>query len=211
MAKVGVGRLLRAVGKRIGPRSVKQAIWDREHAAGQWDWANDATRPSRQRDIVYEVLDRYSAGLDILDLGCGNGFAGRMISDTFQQYFGVDISSVAVEDARKNFAKDPQRGPKCLFETADVFTFVPPHPFGIIVFSDCLYYFPMYKVKKLLRRYCEHLASGGMFMVRLHDKDRYRDIVEHIERTYQVLEKVVREDSLGVVLVFRPGTRGAGV
>src|SRR5215475_12589195 len=119
-------KLIRAVGKRIGPQSVKQAIWDREHAGGQWDWAKDATRPQRQRDILYDVLDRYSKGHDILDLGCANGYTGRVITDHFREYFGVDVSNVAVEAARRDFATDPDRGPKSRFMTADIVSFVPP-------------------------------------------------------------------------------------
>ena len=197
-------KLMRAVGKRIGPRSVKQAIWDREHAQGQWDWDRDSTRFQRQRDIAYEVLDQYGADAEILDLGCGDGYTGRMIASHFREYFGVDISEVAVNAARRDLAEDSERGPKSHFETGDILTFVPPKKFSIILFSDCLPYFTLPQVKRALGRYSDFLATDGIFVVRLFDRDKYRDIVEHIEGVYRVVERVIRADSAGVVLTFAP-------
>jgi SAM-dependent methyltransferase len=199
-------RRLLAVGKRIGPRSLKQAIWDREHSRGQWDWDRDVNRPLRQRDIVYEVLEGNCADASILDLGCSNGYTGRMIAGNFREYFGLDISEVAIEAARRDFATDPERGPKSRFETGDILNFIPPKKFSIILFSDCLPYFPFPQVKRILRRYSEFLVPDGIFVVRLYDRNKYRAIVEHIEGAYRVVGKVSRGDSDGLVLTFVPST-----
>jgi SAM-dependent methyltransferase len=199
-----IKKLLHAVGKRIGPRSVKQAIWDREHAQGQWDWSRDTARQSRARDIAYEVLDRHSADADILDLGCGDGYSAGMIASHFREYFGVDISEVAVAAARRSLAEDPKRGLRSRFEAGDILTYVPPKQFSIILFSDCLPYFALPQVRRILRRYSAFLAAGGIFVVRLYDREKYRFIAEHIEDAYRVTERVVREDSAGVVLAFVP-------
>lgn len=200
-----IEKLLHAVGKRIGPRSVKQAIWDREHAQGQWDWSRDTTRQSRPRDIAYEVLDRHSAGANILDLGCGDGYSARMIAPHFREYFGVDISAVAVEAARRSLDGDPERALKTRFEDGDILTYVPSAKFSIILFSDCLPYFALPQVRRILRSYSAFLAPDGIFVVRLYDREKYRFIAEHIESAYRVIERVVREDSAGVVLTFAPG------
>jgi SAM-dependent methyltransferase len=197
-------KAIRAVGKRMGPRSVKQAIWDREHAQGQWDWAQDLARPLRQRDIVYEVLDRYSSDACILDLGCGNGYSGRMITSQYREYFGVDVSEVAVDAARRDFNQDPERGPKSHFESNDILTFVPTKKFSVILLSDCLPYFALHQVKRILQRYGAFLDSNGVFVVRLYDREKYHGIVEHIEGAYRVLDNVTRADSAGVVLTFIP-------
>jgi SAM-dependent methyltransferase len=205
MLETKIEKLIHAVGKRIGPRSVKQAIWDREHAQGQWDWTRDTTRESRPRDIAYEVLDRHSPGADILDLGCGDGYSARMIAGHFHEYFGIDISAVAVETARRRLADDPERAQKSHFEASDILTYVPPKKFSIILFSDCLPYFALPQVKRILRRYSGFLGTEGIFVVRLYDREKYRYIAEHIESAYRVTERVVRDDSAGVVLAFLPG------
>jgi len=197
-------RLIHALGKRIGTQSVKQAIWDREHAQGQWDWALDTSRTQRQRDIVYEILDQHSEGCDILDLGCANGYTGRMIANHFREYFGVDVSKVAVEAARRALDRDPERGLKTRFATGDILSFVPPKKFSIILLSDCLYYFPFHQIKEILYRYSAFLAANGVFVVRLHDRKKSQIIVEHIEDAYSVLEKATRDDSAAVVLTFVP-------
>lgn len=197
-------KLIDAVGKRIGPQFVKQRIWDREHASGHWDWTQDPTRPLRQRDIAYEVLDRLSAGLDIMDLGCGDGYTCGAIAAHYREYLGVDISRIAVERATQHIAQDPERGPKSRFETGDILAFVAPKKFSIILFSDCLQYFVTFQVKRILERYSQFLAPDGVLIARLCDRNKYGEIVTHIETNYQVIEEVTRGDSAGVVLVLRP-------
>ncbi len=199
-----------AVVKRIGTASLKQRIWDREHASGHWDWRQDPSRPMRERDIAYEALDRHSAGLDILDLGCGDGYTCGAIAGHFREYLGVDISKVAAENAERRLAQDPVRGQKSHFQAGDILSYVPPKLFSIILFSDCLQYFPGYQVKRILRRYSEYLKPDGLLMVRLCDREKYREIILHIKNEYQVLESLTREDSAGVVLTFVPSRNGQG-
>jgi SAM-dependent methyltransferase len=210
-------KLFDAVAKRIGPASAKRRIWDHEHASGHWDWTKDPSRSIGKVDIAYEALDRRSAGLDILDLGCGDGYTCGAIAGHFREYLGVDISKLATEHARERISQDPEKGPKSQFEAGDIVTFVPPKKFSVILFSECLYYFPGYQVKHILQRYSQFLEPEGLLIVRLCDRNKYRSIVTHIENNFCVLETLIRENNAGVVLTFVPqgiesrlSSRGAG-
>lgn len=49
----------------------------------------------------YIIRNWLGAGLRILDVGCGDGPFGRLCIDLGCSYVGVDISSVAIENAKK--------------------------------------------------------------------------------------------------------------
>ena len=201
--------ILNAVLKRWGAASTKRRIWDAEYKSGKWHHLDPNDRAEAQRDLIYKALERYSEAASILDLGCGTASTAVELRAEYASYLGVDISEIAIEQATKVIKQDLQRSLKARFEVSDILRFGPEGTFNVILFRECLYYFPRYEVKTMLEHYSRFLAPGGVFIVRFHDRRKYESLVSLIEREYEVAERLAPASATEVVLVFRPRKHSA--
>lgn len=195
--------VIKALLKRWGPPAVKKRIWDREFANGKWDYMDAATRAKAERDFVFDVIERYSPGADILDLGCGSGSTGLELTEGYRSYVGVDVSEVAIAKAAATPCSDSRKATN-QYLVGDVLTFTPAGRYSIIVFRESLYYCPEKGIASLLNRYADYLNPGGVFIVRLHDRVKYQRIIQIIESAYHVGERVAASGGKSIVLVFSP-------
>lgn len=198
-------RAIHAFIKRWCSPILKQHVWDREYASGKWDFL-DGKNGSISRDTILDVIERYATGGDVLDLGCGAGATGTEIAPVYRSYLGVDISAVAIAKAN-SLAQAAARQVKNSYVTGDILTFVPAGLFTVILFRESLYYFPLRKIEHMLARYCGFLAGDGVFIVRLHDRERYGEIERLIDSRYTVCERVLPPSGEGIILVFGPQPR----
>jgi len=152
------------------------------------------------------VIEKYSEGLDILDLGCGTGATGLEIADRYRKYVGVDVSEVAVTKAT-SVVQEQAKQSKMKYMVGDVLSFVPNAMFSIILFRESLYYCPDRNVEALLRRYSGYLSPGGVFIVRLHDRVRYDGLVQTIESSFSIQERIAPTGGKAIVLVFSPAQK----
>ncbi len=87
--------------------------------------------------------------LNILDLGCGNGwFTGQLSKDFNHNYFCVDVNLKELEQAARVFDKE-----NITFIYADIFSIsLPTNVFDIVIINSALQYFPNISVlmKELL-------------------------------------------------------------
>jgi ubiquinone/menaquinone biosynthesis C-methylase UbiE len=85
-----------------------------------------------------EYLSHKTSKLNILDLGCGNGwFTGQLSKDFNHNYFGVDINLNELEQAARVFNNDNTR-----FIYADIFsTSLPANTFDVVIINSALQYF----------------------------------------------------------------------
>jgi len=197
-------KILNAVLKRWGATSTKQRIWDAEYQSGKWQHLDPRDRSGIQRDLIYQSLERYSEGTSILDLGCGTASTAAELRSDYASYLGVDISEIAIAQGREIIARDPERAHKTHFAVSDIFDFVPGGQFNVILFRECLYYFPKQTAREVLEHYCQFLVPGGVFVVRLHDRKKYDPLVRLIEREYEVAECLAPSGATEIVLVFQP-------
>lgn len=195
--------ILNAVLKRWGAASTKQRIWDDEYKSGKWHHLDPAERAGVRRDLIYEVLDRYTEGANILDLGCGTASTALELNSDYLTYLGVDISEIAIAQASEAVNRHAQLTHKTYFVVSDILRFVPDGRFGVILFRECLYYFPRYEVKAMLDHYAGFLSPSGVFVVRFHDRSKYETLVSMITREYEVVERLAPEFATEIVLVFR--------
>jgi SAM-dependent methyltransferase len=181
-----------------GTAAAKRATWNSEFAEGRWDYI--AETPG---DCVYGFVEKYAAGGDILDLGCGSGNTGNELDDSaYRSYTGVDVSDVAIQKAVDRTSLNG-RAAKNRYVRADVVAYRPQGTYRVVLFRESLYYVPRRAIVGVLQRCRRHLADDGAIVVRLCDRERYRDICELVRRGFDVLEEFRPDDSGTVVLVFR--------
>jgi 2-polyprenyl-3-methyl-5-hydroxy-6-metoxy-1,4-benzoquinol methylase len=140
-----------------GPTGIDQATWDREYAAGEWAKLGKLDEMPR-----YALVAGYSrtigSNASVLDVGCGEGhLANWLFQDGKRRYVGIDLSSVAIQQARARVS------PEARFEVADATTFDPGDRFDIIVLNEVLYY--MDQPEQVVERYEDFLNPGGVFII----------------------------------------------
>ncbi len=195
-------RIIAEIMKRWGPQKAKQRIWDSEYASGRWDYLSKFTgRVVGAKDPVYMFLDKYCPGAAVLDLGCGSGFTVLEMTDAFREYVGIDISSVAIEKAKAAVQNDLSRAQKSRFLVSDIANFAPDREFSVILFRESIYYFPL---RELLNHYCSYLAPGGVFIIRLYNRHKFKRIVDFLETNFHILEQHAPEDSAEIIIVCSP-------
>jgi 2-polyprenyl-6-hydroxyphenyl methylase/3-demethylubiquinone-9 3-methyltransferase len=126
---------------------------------------------------------------------------------SYREYTGVDISDIALNTAVARTAGVRERTTR--FVVADILRYEPDRKYDVILFRDSLYYVSLRSIRNVLCRYSAWLSPGGVFVVRLYGRDRYRPIVDIIENEFQTVETALSEESHAVVLVFRQARAGA--
>lgn len=181
-------------------------MWDAEYASGKWQYQRLGPN-NEDIEPIYEFVERYGTHGTILDLGCGSGMTALEMRNTFDSYLGVDVSDVAVLNARIALAKDSSRADKVKFLTADISSFETDGNFSVILFRESIYYVPGHVIKTMLDRYRRNLAPRGVFIVRICDRERFKAIIQLIEANFRIEETLAPEDSTMTIMVFRPGTQ----
>jgi len=191
--------VLRRMLQQYGTSDLKKRLWNREFARGRWDCPE-----RRPGDCVYPYVEKYARGGSILDLGCGSGNTGSELdATTYRHYTGVDISTVAIENARRR-TEGKSAPDRSRYVQSDIFSYVPTQPYDVILFQDSIYYVPWRKITAMLDRYSKYLNEGGVFIVRMWDEsDKYRSVLDIIESAFEVVEKHLAEGPKAVVLIFR--------
>jgi SAM-dependent methyltransferase len=104
-----------------------------------------------------------------LDLGCGLGVLTRDLASHADQVLGLDLSLLAVEQARQL----SKSSPNVRFDQADVLAIDPSMDgrFDLIVFADTLYYISPLSdeaLKRICRRVADLLVPGGILLLAHH-------------------------------------------
>ncbi len=181
-----------------GTGGAKKWLWDHEFANGRWDYIENTAD-----DLIYPILSRHARGGSILDLGCGSGNTGNELPwESYDAYHGVDISGVAVEKARIRSAAGG-RAAKNSYAQSDVFSYAPSAHYDLILFRESIFYVPLSKIVRMLHRYQGFLKPGGVFVVRMCDRQRYARILELIQENFAVVEDHRPDDVTTVAVVFR--------
>ncbi|PYR58219.1 MAG: hypothetical protein DMF85_11405 [Acidobacteria bacterium] len=194
-----VRNTIRGLLQSYGPPSVKRRLWNSEFSRGRWDGDGGSSR-----DVVYQFVENYAAGGSILDLGCGQGRAGNELDETkYARYTGVDVSDVALAAARQISAANG-RADRHEYAQSDLFSYVPDRCHDVILFMESIYYVPWARISSMLARYAQYLDDRGVFIVRVWSgTNKYRPIVDIIERDFQILQKHVFENPDAIVVIFR--------
>jgi SAM-dependent methyltransferase len=200
MYTVGKTRnVLRRLLQSYGPSSVKRYLWNAEFMRGKWNHLQNTSD-----DCVYSYIEKYSNKGNILDLGCGLGSTGNELDlASFQDYIGVDISDVAINEAKTRTEKSGRAGKSHYFQS-DIYSYVPNQKFDVILLRDSIYYIPLRKLVPMLERYSKDLKKGGVFIVRIWSvSDKYKWVVDILQSTFDIVENYSHSQPETNIIIFR--------
>jgi len=123
----------------------------------------EATLMTRTLPLVPGLADRLESGIDVLDVGCGEGVAIRMMAARFprSRFVGVDLSGEAIAAARAE--TEAARLTNARFEARDAATYSAPAAFDFITAFDAIH--DQAAPRRVLRMIREALRPGGVFLM----------------------------------------------
>ena len=139
------------------------------------EFTGERFTPECVREIRYEHFHRYAfarefvRGLEVLDAACGEGYGSSLLSDAAASVTGVDLSSDAVDHARKRYGSDTLE-----FRVADCTAL----PFEADRF-DCVVSFETLEhledQETLLAEFRRVLRPDGFLLISTPDRTIYTD------------------------------------
>ena len=123
----------------------------------------EATLLTRTLPLVAGLVDGLDAGIEVLDMGCGEGVAIRMMAQRFprSRFVGVDIAAEAIETARAE--AEAARLTNVRFLAQDAATFSAPPAFDFITAFDAIH--DQAAPRRVLRAIREALRPDGVFLM----------------------------------------------
>jgi len=157
--------------------------WEAQYAAGRWDYL--AQLPELARfSVLAGYICHLKQGAAVLDAGCGQGILlGRLPSDCYSRYVGIDVSDNAISVAQK------QQSERSRFLAADCEQYSPAEQFDVIVFNEvlCCLRDPL----RTVERYAQSLNPDGLLLVSLCTAARgSATILWRLKRAYATVDEV---------------------
>ena len=153
---------LQTVRRWLGRQRFQQrdrAAWNREYAAGNWDFLSSLEESAR-----YWIAVGYCSRIktpSILDVGCGTGVLEEKLRLLpYSTYLGVDFSVEALRTCRRNMPDN------CRLVCSDMATFEVREAFDIILFMELDLRVDSIS---LLKRYQKMMKPGGKILISLFD------------------------------------------
>lgn len=192
-----INKIVIAIIKRIGSFKQKQIVWDKEFNDGNWDFLKNT-----KNDQIYDFIYKYVNSGYILDLGCGLGNTCYELNNiTYTGYTGVDISKKAIDIAKSRNSIDNENKNK--FIVGNISDFKPDRSYDVILFRESIYYIQCRIVKSVLNEYVKYLKKEGVIIVRIHDRVKYKKIVNIIIKYFKIVEIFKPNISNAAVIVFK--------
>ncbi|HWP85970.1 MAG TPA: class I SAM-dependent methyltransferase [Terriglobia bacterium] len=166
--------------RRFGPLWLKKLIWNLDFRRTKWEKGSPAQK------LIELLLQTLQPESRVLDLGCANGalLACLRAGGWKGHYTGVDVSSEALKRAAA-------RGiPECEWKVCDIADYTTLSRYDVIVASNSLYYLCLDEATRLLERLPGYLTPNGTIIIRIHDKEQYRNYTEVIEKIYPTAQKL---------------------
>jgi SAM-dependent methyltransferase len=138
----------------------------------------DASLISATLPLVPGLVERLNAGIDVLDVGCGQGHAITLMARAFpaSRFTGLDFSDEGVEQGRREAAGWGLTNAR--FAVQDVAALDAPAQFDFITAFDCIH--DQAHPRQVLQGIHAALRPGGIFlMVDVHASSSLQENMEH--------------------------------
>lgn len=183
---------------------IAPSSWDEQYASGAWDYLHSAREAARYALIV-GYCRCFSSRAAVLDVGCGEGLLQRLLFPSYSRYLGIDLSGVAIGHARARASGAANTA----FAQADGRDYVPAEEFDLVVFNECLYYFP--QPLEVVRRYERHLRDTGAIILSNVISRRSHLARAQLAAAYRQLDRVTLTSDEGVSWELRVLRRSPAV
>ena len=147
------------------------------------DAVNEAALINTTLPLVPGLIERLNAGIDVADIGCGQGHAINLMAQSFpaSQFVGYDFSEEGVAAGREE-AQDLGLS-NARFECKDVATFDAPGEYDFITAFDSIH--DQAKPAEVLRRIARALKPDGVFlMVDIAASSNLEENIDHLVGPY---------------------------
>jgi SAM-dependent methyltransferase len=163
------------------------------------------TTDDRWLDRWLSLIGERTAGLPILELGCGGGRDSEILAAAGHRVVGIDLSSAAIANAR-------ERAPTAAFQCQDVRGAFPVERAGVVLASLSLHYFPWNETVALVERIRRTLVPNGLLLCRLNStNDHHHGASGHpaIDANYYLVDGEPKRffDRAAVDRLFATGWR----
>jgi SAM-dependent methyltransferase len=123
----------------------------------------EATLLTKTLPLMTGLPDRLEAGIDVLDVGCGQGVAIRMMAQRFprSRFVGLDVAAEAIEAARAEAGRAGLSNAQFLAQ--DAATLAIRSSFDLVTAFDAIH--DQVAPRRVLRAIREALRPGGVFLM----------------------------------------------
>lgn len=128
--------------------------------------------------LVDGIIERLEAGIDVVDIGCGEGHAINLMAQRFpkSRFTGWDFSEEAIATARKEAAELGVQN--ATFEVQDVATIDGSRQFDFITVFDAIH--DQAQPARVLQNIADSLRPDGVFLcVDINASSNVEDNIEH--------------------------------
>lgn len=139
------------------------------------NWTGERWETGVNNETALEHLHRYalagelSAGKQVLDIACGEGYGSALLARNAESVTGVDIDADTINKAKKKYSSGNLR-----FINANALsTSLPDQSFDLVVCFETLEH--LEEQDELLRELKRMLKPGGLLMISTPDKAVYSD------------------------------------
>jgi len=121
------------------------------------------TLVTRTVPLIDGLKERLESGIDVVDVGCGQGAAMLILAERFpnSRFSGIDFESDAIDVARRT--ANERRLANLRFETRDAATLAGPPAYDFITAFDAIH--DQAAPRRVLRGIRESLRPGGVFLM----------------------------------------------
>jgi trans-aconitate methyltransferase len=160
---------------------LKQLSWNKQFEANVWCRGPNSPYTTAR---VEELCN----GGKLIEFGAGEGNLPHLLKkECFSEYVGIDISSVAIERARRK-ALDAGLN-NCQFEQGDMAKWKGAQSVSLIMLSECLYYLNSAEVEKFLLNAMASLTPNGSILVVVHSATKHANTLDICRRVCNVLDE----------------------
>lgn len=124
-------------------RIVDKVKSDYNFIAREWDISR--TQPSR---LKLNLVGSLEEGMEILDIGCGNGLMVPFIMDKGSYYVGIDIAENLIDIAKERYAAEVEAGRAHFFAADATELPVKDEEFDFIISFAVLHHLPSVGLRK---------------------------------------------------------------
>ncbi len=145
-------------------------------ALGRWfEYLNDDCGYEQWSQYLIKTLKELNAGLNGVDIGCGNGYFTRALTKAGYSVCGVDVSEQMLNKAQELSLKE---GLRTEFLIGNITKLKLPAKvdFAVAV-NDCLNYVPKDKLKSAFSHVRSCLKTGGAFVFDISSPHKLRDVI----------------------------------